>query len=287
MICKDKGVLSKSEYFFLYPSKAFFDHYFYMTVCGHLYCNKAYKITRNHNNSVPSLFFYIIKGRFNLHYNDNIYTAKEHDMVLIDCHKPHKYYCETSCEFLFFHFDGCTSIDITNHLITQNGSPLFHLNSSQFIYNNLQAFHTNLCHGQIPTDVELSCIVYNTLCTLQSVNEIMSTHPNNTNLIIQETFNYIRSHINEKITLEKLSSNICLSKYYFAHIFKQETGTTPMKYLSETRINLARTMLKTTERSISDISVDLGYSSSSSFINAFTADIGMSPSKYRSSVNNL
>jgi AraC-like DNA-binding protein len=115
----------------------------------------------------------------------------------------------------------------------------------------------------------------------------MSTHPNNTNLIIQETSNYIKSHINEKITLDKLSSNICLSKYYFAHIFKQETGITPMKYLSETRINLARTMLKTTERSISDISMDLGYSSSSSFINAFTADIGMSPSKYRSSVNNL
>ena len=279
MLCTEQGVISNSQYFFFTPSDIFVNNYYYMLVCGHFYCRNHYSIQRD--GGVAPLIMYIISGQLQLTYEERSYTATRGEIILLDCDKPHTYYCNTTCEFLFFHFDGCNSRQVVNHLISQNGGALFHLESSKEIYDIMNTVITKLYYDHFPTDIERSCTVYSTICSMQSFNVLLPVAASPISNTMSDVITYIKNNIGEDFTLDKLASQVNLSKYYFSHVFKEETGLSPMEFISHTRINLAKTILKTTRRTISDIAIDLGYSSSSSFINAFTSRIGISPNKFR------
>ncbi len=281
MICTEQGVLPESQYFFFTPSTMFKQYYYYLVNCGHFYCQYGYKIKRE-GHKVP-LLIYVVDGQLNLDYENKIYTAQKGDILLIDCSKPHTYYSGPTCNFLYFHFNGSDALRITNHLISQNGGALFKLETNSQISQIMYDLITKLYYEQPVTDIELSCAVYNCLCLTQAFNEILSLPSSPTSNMISNTIYYIRSNISKNLTIKTLADQVNLSPYYFSHLFKKETGTSPMEYIALTKVNLAKTMLKTTQQTASEIAYSLGYSSSSSFINAFTSRVGTSPIKFRNS----
>ena len=92
---------------------------------------------------------------------------------------------------------------------------------------------------------------------------------------------YIESHYHDKITLDVLADTCNLTKYYLSHKFKELYGTSPMAYLTEVRIRVAKDLLKTTNYSIEEISEAVGFSSGSYFAQAFQKARNMSPQQYR------
>lgn len=140
---------------------------------------------------------------------------------------------------------------------------------------------TKLYYEQPVNDIELSQIVYNCLCITQSFNEILPFASSITSATISNTIYFIRKNIEKNLTLKILSEHANMSSSYFSHLFKEKTGISPIEYVAITKINLAKTMLKITQKPISEIAETLGYSSSSSFINAFTSRVGFSPTKFR------
>lgn len=279
MICNEKGVFPKSQYFFFTPSEMFSKYYYYMLVCGHFYCNSGYRIQRD--GHVDPLIVYVVNGQFNLNYEGKQYIASKGEIVLVDCQKPHTYYSGHTCEFLFFHFSGSDSYSIVNHLISQNNGAVFKLENSQQIYTIMNSTITKLYYDQPLDDIELSCIVYNTLCSLQAFNEILPTTSSPISDTILDVIYYIKANIYDNYTLNMLANYANLSPYYFSHLFKNETGYSPIEYVTLLKLNLAKTMLKTSSKSISEIAISLGYSSSSSFINAFKSRVGVSPNRFR------
>lgn len=279
MICKEKGVLPKSEYFFFDPSKELQDHYYCVLNCGHFYCRQGYSIRRE-GNTVP-LFLYIIGGEFHLEYEGGQYLAQAGDIVLIEGQRPHFYYSGDACEFLYVHYSGFHASRLTDHLIEQNQGPLFQVEHHPQIYQLVQEPIFRLCRHQMVSDVELSCMVYNCLCLLQDYSSRLSLHSAAMNHAIAESILFIRNHVKEDLTLSLLARQASLSPYYYAHLFKKETGMPPMEYIANHKINIAKTILKTTQQTIAEIADSLGYSSSSSFINAFTSRVGISPLKFR------
>lgn len=279
MICTEKGTISDTQYFFINPSDIFIRNYYYMLVCGHFYCRNGYNIQRE--GGVVPIIMFIVDGEMQLTYENIAYTASKGEIILIDCSKPHRYYCNSSCEYLFFHFDGCSSRQIIEHLLSQNGGAVFKLESSRKIYDIMNSIITKLYFDQFPSDIECSCAVYDTICSMQSFNEILPVSSSPVSNAMSEIITYIKNNIGESFTLDALASRVNLSKFYFSHLFKEETGLTPMEFISRTRINLAKIILKTTRGTVSEIAINLGYSSSASFINAFTARAGISPNKFR------
>lgn len=71
------------------------------------------------------------------------------------------------------------------------------------------------------------------------------------------------------------------SRSSFAQEFFETMGRTAFDYLREVRMRKAAAMIAASEDSISEIGARLGYSSGAAFIRAFTAELGMTPSKYR------
>ncbi|WP_329612035.1 helix-turn-helix domain-containing protein [Streptomyces brevispora] len=91
----------------------------------------------------------------------------------------------------------------------------------------------------------------------------------------------IRERYGEPLTLTEIAESALLSRFYFARLFKEETGISPGRFLAAIRIHEAKRLIKHTSMSIIDISYAVGYNSLGSFTNSFTSGVGVSPSRYR------
>lgn len=98
---------------------------------------------------------------------------------------------------------------------------------------------------------------------------------------MSEATKYINENISLDIDIDKICSAVNISKYYFCRQFKKHTGMTVMKYILKTRIVLAKSELKKTNLSITEISERYGFSSVSYFCRAFKEEENCSPLQYR------
>lgn len=92
---------------------------------------------------------------------------------------------------------------------------------------------------------------------------------------------YIEQHYMENITVEKLANLGYMSKTSFNRRFKNEIGITPIEYLIEVRIKMAKLMLKRKDNPMTDIAMRCGFGSSAHFSSCFQKHVGISPSEYR------
>lgn len=284
MICNENGVMPGSEYFFFAPTATYKKYYPCIINCGHFYCKSGYQIKREGNH--PPLFVYVIDGSFYMNYENGYYKAQKGDIVLIDGNKPHRYHSGATCEFIYIHYVGGNSLAITEHLLAQNENcPLFQLANREEIFQTANAVIQKLLSNQEVNDMELSTTIFHCLCSMQAFNTPISGSEIAHSPTIEETIRFIRDHVIENLSLHDIAAHVNMSTYYLSHLFKQEVGCSPIEYEAQCKINLAKTMLDTTEQTIASIADYLGYSSSASFINAFKRRCHVSPARYRSRQN--
>ena len=90
------------------------------------------------------------------------------------------------------------------------------------------------------------------------------------------------NHILSEYASQELSTNdyaqMCyLSASRFSHIFKDVTGTTPRKFVEQRRVEVAKDLLLSTELSISEVSLSVGYQDPYYFSRVFKKNVGISP----------
>ncbi|QIK70657.1 response regulator [Erysipelothrix sp. HDW6C] len=92
---------------------------------------------------------------------------------------------------------------------------------------------------------------------------------------------YIQDHYQEALSLTQVSEHINLNSSYFSQLFKQEEGKNFTEYLLEVRMNQAKLLIESTQMSIADICVYVGYSDPKHFTKNFKKYTGLKPSEYR------
>ena len=92
---------------------------------------------------------------------------------------------------------------------------------------------------------------------------------------------YIETHFHEDIYLEKLADMYQVSFSYLSRTFKEHYGTTFQHYLANTRINHAKHLLATTNKTINEISASAGFNSRNTFIRMFKKLEGVTPTEFR------
>ncbi|MDQ0341005.1 YesN/AraC family two-component response regulator [Caldalkalibacillus uzonensis] len=104
---------------------------------------------------------------------------------------------------------------------------------------------------------------------------------------IKTAIHYIQAHYSEPITLNELADKVYLSPSHFSRLFKEETGTTFVEYLTSYRIEKSKSLLKMTSLPIEVIANNIGFTSASYFATTFKRIEGMKPSEYRKLFSNL
>ena len=92
---------------------------------------------------------------------------------------------------------------------------------------------------------------------------------------------YIGTHLSEAVTVSDVAACIGKSRSYLSEKFKRETGKTVGTYITECRMREAKSLLRYTNMSLSEISDYLHFSSQPYFQNVFKKMFGMTPAKYR------
>ncbi|ANA82422.1 MULTISPECIES: AraC family transcriptional regulator [Paenibacillus] len=92
---------------------------------------------------------------------------------------------------------------------------------------------------------------------------------------------YIHAHYAEPINVDTLASMAMQSRYHFIRSFKSITGLSPYQYVLQRRVEEAKVQLKRTGKTVTEISFELGFASTSQFHRAFLKNVGMTPERYR------
>jgi AraC-like DNA-binding protein len=85
----------------------------------------------------------------------------------------------------------------------------------------------------------------------------------------------------DPLDVDDLAAAAGLSRAHFSREFSRAFGESPHSYLLTRRLERAATMLRTTDRSVTDICMGVGLTSVGSFTATFTRTFGRSPTAYR------
>lgn len=118
----------------------------------------------------------------------------------------------------------------------------------------------------------------------KALQKIKTMSTSNSSII--SAIEYIDDNLDKRLTLDKVSSKIYLSDYYFSKLFKRETGLSFSVYLNARKIQKAMILLKETEKNVNEISDLLGFTRLSYFSQTFKKYTGYAPTKYRTEDGN-
>ena len=97
-----------------------------------------------------------------------------------------------------------------------------------------------------------------------------------------EICDYISAHCAEDLKLDDIADMSGFSKFYFERLFKQFTGTSFYKYVNQKRIEKAQELLIEPGNSVTDVALNCGFMSISSFIRMFKLQKGCTPTEFKS-----
>src|SRR5260221_10244837 len=103
--------------------------------------------------------------------------------------------------------------------------------------------------------------------------------------VVKKAQTYIESNLNEKISVEHLSSKFSVGRRNFDRRFIKATGNTPVEYSQRVKIESAKKTFKTTRKTINEEMYEIGYSDVKAFREVFRKITGMSPLEYRGKYN--
>ena len=102
---------------------------------------------------------------------------------------------------------------------------------------------------------------------------------------MEAAIHFIDDNITMPLTLDELAQKAGMSRTYFSAVFKKLNGMTPWEYIGLKRIERAKHLLRTTEKSVLEISLDCGFNNISHFNRQFKQTTGVKPVDYRGKAN--
>ena len=122
------------------------------------------------------------------------------------------------------------------------------------------------------------------LCNMLELAYIKSVDDGkNEEQLIDRVIRDIKQYHTRQITLDDVCSRLSCSRSQISHTFKKHTGKSFRQYLNEVRIEDAKTLLRYSKLSVTEIALSVGFGDSTYFSNLFTKYTAQSPAAYRRS----
>ena len=165
---------------------------------------------------------------------------------------------------------GRTPIDMTDQIRRSVGMVVSLL---------LEGDETDLFDGYL-YELTQECFDQTWQWTPEGANRIAYASPF-TDFRVRKSMRLMSERLGEDLELDDVARDAGLSRPHFYKLFRKQTGITPNLFLNTLRMERAIDSLTGTEKSVTDIGFDLGFSSQASFTRFFTANVGIAPTDYR------
>lgn len=117
----------------------------------------------------------------------------------------------------------------------------------------------------------------------ESCRNMITKKEEHENQLVVRAQNYIQENYQKDLSLDEVSRKMDLSPYYFSKLFKEETGSNFVEYVTNLRIGKAKELLGKEGMSMKEICASVGYSDPNYFSRIFKKNTGVTPTEYRES----
>ena len=238
-----------------------------------------------HKNLVEILLVYEGTGIYTI--DQNKYIAKKGDLIFYNSGVVHDEFCGQGTSKLSTYCLAISNLQLPNlernKIISDKYSPIVNsdeyfdelLHLCEFIKYNfdikdtkIDEFSNYLARAFV---VKASTIIAQNAILKQIREDSLAT----------KIKKYIDVNYSENISLNSIAKAVNANKFYLSHMFKSETGFSPMQYVVRRRIGEAQNLLINTDMNITHIAASVGYNNSNYFQNAFRDNVGLTPGEYR------
>ena len=234
---------------------------------------------------------WMLKGRVNCFTDANKYPIKEGDLFISFPNQIHYYESFEDEEYIIFYinpevvpqFMGLfeTNVPKSSHILAENITPKLRLLLDGIIESceevrmgkkyaeEVRSGYVLAFFGELLRSMELYGPDSGELSALKNIVD------------------YCSRNYTKEISLDTLSKELHISKYYISHIFGSRLNMRFNDYVNSLRVSKACLLLTDSDMSITDISDKVGFSTIRTFNRAFLRQTGKSPSDYRRTITQV
>ncbi len=262
------------------PSAFTKENFFYIQEAGYLKSKTPHLSRRFGLESY--LFLIVLSGSGTITYDGVPAAAQPNDCFFLDCMKEYSHIssADDPWELLWIHFYGPQAKGYYDYF-AEHSSWHFSSSSENELISSLQTILSLHENRTDDTDILAAREITNILTLISTEPSRQESLPSAVSTKLQKISAYLDDHYTENLSLNLLSENFFISKYYLSREFKKEYGTTIISYILTKRITSAKELLRYGDSSIEDIAVQCGISDASYFNKVFRKLEGCTASEYR------
>lgn len=230
------------------------------------------------------LFFTVLDGAGKLEYNGKEYKLEKGSCVFINCHHPYSHITDPDnlWTLRWCHFYGPSLSSIYDKYCEPGGLPVFQPSDAAPFTSTLDSLYALASGSDYIRDMRINEEL-NKLCTLLMGE---SWHPEDKRQApkrqsVSEVKEYLDQNYAERLSLDELSKQFFIDKYYLSKTFKSQFGLSITTYLQNIRITKAKQLLRFSAKTVEEIGYEVGLGNPAYFSRVFKNVEGVSPQKYR------
>lgn len=251
----------------------------------------SFRITMCKNLSFPehlhahTEFLYIPEGQTQLSVGETVYPMKQGDCAVIFPGQVHSYHSSSDCRMWLLIFDA--GLTASFQYLLRKFHPICPYLDSAKVHPDILLAMDRLNQINIDKTPALGSAWIQIILglTLPLLELTEKKQPESENLTYQ-LIRYLAEHFQEPLTLEALAKTFHVNKYYLSHIFSEKLHISFPRYLNHLRVDYACNAMQFSEKSLTDIWAEAGFSSQRSFNRSFREIKNMSPLAYRKNLPN-
>ena len=248
----------------------------HVLIVGHFHVEDTYQ-TKRPAGMTDWLITFTLDGEGYFKTDDDYLTCSQGDVTLLKTMVPHEYGTSTgkTWEFVWAHFSP--ELFETNYLPDKDliNLPL----ENEYVRQRINQSFEKLIQDYRERKKywnELSEISLKEILLLVAQRQEQSLDPR-----IEEVLHFLSKHMKDSISIKELAKNVGLSPSRLSHLFKENVGNSIIDTLKQMRLNQAALLLEHTDRSASEVSLEVGYQNYNHFAIQFRERYGVSPRHYK------
>ncbi len=228
------------------------------------------------------ILIYCTEGQGQVFLNTKEFTLSPNTYFIIPKNVSHSYKSsETEPWSIYWaHFSGEYADDLYKRTLADDQPKVHAIPFDENRINLFDQIYSILEHSYEVREMEI--LNFNFLHLVTSMIYYKQTHPSIYDAdATSNSITYMKTCLHETFTIKQLAQQQNISVSHYSRIFKQKTGSSPIHYFNQLKVQKSCQYLYFSDKSIKEISSELGFDDPYYFSRLFKKFIGVSPAKYK------